>query len=206
MKQTDRRPQKTPKDVGGRKPPVRTAAEETRTGAGAGRAGVQPAPSLEEQSALFDKAMERFHARDFGAAKTLFEAAARGPALAMAGAARTHAVMCEKRLARSVPAVMTAEDHYNLAVALINQRNVREAENHLREALAQAPDGDHLHYALALCQGLAGDINGAAASLRRAIDLQPRNKVLARSDPDFAEIGRHPAIRELLSAEKTYPG
>ena len=64
-------------------------------------------------------------------------------------------------------------------------------------------NGDHLHYAMALVRGLRGDYEGARRALRRAIDLQPRNIATARNDPDFYEISRQPAIRELLFPERT---
>src|SRR5690242_20836864 len=45
---------------------------------------------------------------------------------------------------------------------------------------------DHVLYALALAKGLAGDIDGAHDHLKRAIDLEPRNRISARQDADFA--------------------
>jgi hypothetical protein len=39
--------------------------------------------------------------------------------------------------------------------------------------------------------------------MRRAIKLQPRNLVVARNDPDFAEIGQRSPLQELLYPEKT---
>ena len=82
-------------------------------------------------------------------------------------------------------------------------RRIEAAEQHLREALAQAPDNDHLYYVLALCRGWGGDLEGACAHMRRAIELQPRNRIVARNDPDFAEIGQRPPLQELLYPEKT---
>jgi hypothetical protein len=45
---------------------------------------------------------------------------------------------------------------------------------------------------------LSGDLTGAYDSLKRAIELQPRNRAAARQDPDLEEILRHPPIHELL--------
>jgi hypothetical protein len=41
----------------------------------------------------------------------------------------------------------------------------------------------------------------ARESLKRAIDLDPRNRVRARNDPDFAEFAHQPAIVSLLFPE-----
>jgi tetratricopeptide (TPR) repeat protein len=106
--------------------------------------------------------------------------------------------MCELRIDQAAPALKTAEDHYNWGVALLNQRRLREAEAHLEEALRLAPQGDHIHYALALSRGLGGDILRASQYLRRAIELQPRNRGLARNDPDFAGLLHQPPIAALL--------
>jgi hypothetical protein len=60
-----------------------------------------------------------------------------------------------------------------------------------------------VHYALALCKGLSGDIDGACENLRRAIDLEPRNRISARQDADFGGFSSHPQIQQLLFPDKT---
>jgi Tfp pilus assembly protein PilF len=159
-----------------------------------------PAPPavVHNQPELFEKGIALFRQGRFAEALVLFEKAAEGPIIEVAAAARTHARMCEVRLNRAAPVVTTAEDHYNLGVALLNQRRLKEAEAHLEEALRMAPEGDHIHYALALSRGLSGDIQRASQNLRRAIELQPRNRGQARHDPDFAGFLHQPPIAALL--------
>jgi hypothetical protein len=70
-------------------------------------------------------------------------------------------------------------------------------------ALAQAPQADYLFYALALARGLAGDLHAAHAYLRRSIELDPRNRIAARNDPDFAAFARLSPVAELLYPERT---
>lgn len=150
------------------------------------------------QPDLFEKGIALFRQGRFAEARVFFEKAAEGPLIEMSAAARTHARMCELRIDRAAPAITTAEDHYNLGVALLNQRRLREAEAHLEEALRLAPEGDHIHYALALSRGLSGDIQRASQNLRRAIELQPRNRGQARHDPDFAILLHQQPIAALL--------
>lgn len=159
-----------------------------------------PAPpsAVHDQPELFEKGIALFRQGCFAEARGLFEKAAEGPMIEMASAARAHARMCELRVDRNAPAATTAEDHYNLGVALLNQRRLREAEAHLEEALRLAPEGDHIHYALALSRGLNGDIQRASQNLRRAIELQPRNRGQARNDPDFAGLLHLQPIAALL--------
>jgi hypothetical protein len=57
---------------------------------------------------------------------------------------------------------------------------------------------------MALCCGLAGDGDGAYENLKRAIDLEPRNRILARQDPEFlALFSQVPALRTLLGLARS---
>ena len=154
-----------------------------------------PPPSQPE---LFEKGIALFRQGSFAEALVFFEKATEGPILEMGGSARAHARMCALRIERAAPDLKTADDHYNWGVALLNQRRFREAAERLEEARRLAPDGDHVHYALALSQGLGGDILGASQSLRRAIELQPRNRGQARNDPDFFPLLFRQPIAALL--------
>ena len=174
---------------------------------------VPPAPaepsvatlSQGEQNELFSRAIALFRKAGFAQARELFEKAAAGPMREMAHAARTHARICEQRLGLKASAPSTAEDHYNLGVALINRRDLELAERHLREALKLEPARDYIYYALALAQGLRGDLYGAGESLKRAIELEPRVRTQARNDPDFAGLVHQPPLATLLRAEKEHP-
>ena len=42
--------------------------------------------------------------------------------------------------------------------------------------------------------------------LRRAIDLQPSNRIAALNDPDFHSIAQNPTIREILNGERSNAG
>lgn len=149
--------------------------------------------------------MRSFHARDFASAKKLFEQAVGGLSREMAHVARLHIRMCEQRLARSEPELRTPDELYHYAVGLINQRRLEEAETKLRKALEGAPKSDYIHYALGITRGLRGDLEEAAEHIGRAIELDPRNRTLARSDHDFLEFGKNPPVRELVFGERRDP-
>jgi len=165
-----------------------------------------PALSAKEQSDLFGKAIHRFHQRKFKDALEFFESAAAGPAMEISHSARTHARICRQRIELLAPALVTAEDHYHYAVALLNEKKAGLAEEHLRTAAKLAPDHDHVYYALAVCCGLQNDVHKAYENLKRAIELHPRNRSQARSDPDFADLLRHPDINQLLFPESGNAG
>jgi tetratricopeptide (TPR) repeat protein len=142
------------------------------------------------------------HKRNFREAKELFEKARKGPSLEIASNATLHVRMCERRLAAPLPEPKTAEEHYNYAIALINLRNLEPAGHHLGIALELEPRADHVHYAMGVYQALSGDAQGAYDSLKRAIELQPRNRMVARQDSDLDGIGKNPRIIRLLYPEK----
>lgn len=172
---------------------------ESRGAAAVPEAG--PPKNPESQRELYEQAVGAFNSGDYAAAKSLFERAAGGPVLEMAHSASLHAKMCEKRLTRPEMSLRTPDEHYDYAVALMNERRFEQAERHLLLALAQTPKADHLFYALALCRGLGGDLQGAYVNLKRAIELQPRNRITAKNDPDFAEIGRLSPLHELIYSD-----
>ena len=157
------------------------------------------------QAEVFARAAEQFQAGRFAEAKALFEAASTGASREMAHSARLRMRMCDQRLAKGDPELATAEEHYNYAIALMNRRDMQGARQHLEQALRLPGGGDHLHYALALCLGTMGDLDGAGRHLRRAIEIHPRNRAMARSDPDFADLARRPPLSELLAGGQGRP-
>ena len=156
-----------------------------------------PAATVQGQQQIFQQAMGLFHKRQLEEAKDLFEQAAHGPALEISHTARTYAQMCATRLEQGRQA-KTAEEHYTLGVAMINQRRLSDAERHLQEAVRIAPNADQMYYGLALVSALKGDPSRAAEHLKKAIAIQPQNRVAAINDPDFAVVAQQSPLRELL--------
>jgi tetratricopeptide (TPR) repeat protein len=146
--------------------------------------------------------MKLFHARQFKEARDLFAQATRGPERDVANRAQLHLAMCDRRLQQITVILGSAEDYYNYGVALINSRNLPEARAHLEKALEMSPAADHVHYALALAQALSGDLVNAQQNLKRAIELEPRNRLIARQDADFAPLANQPPFDALIYPEK----
>ena len=160
-----------------------------------------PTPAA-AQLAAFEGAMKLFHARKLSEARAYFQQASAGPGRDVAQRAQLHIAMCDRRLEQGAVSFRSAEDYYNYGVALLNLRNAVEARTHLEKALSIDPEADHIHYALALAYAMAGDAAGAHDNLRRAIELDPRNRTLARQDADFAPLANQSAFRSLLYPEK----
>ena len=153
----------------------------------------------EKQLKAWEHAMQLFTQRKFIEACSAFRDAAAGPAAHIADKARSYLQICERQSSTPKLDLKTAEDHFNYGVSCLNARDVEAASKHLERALVLAPKGDHILYTLALCCGISGDGDGACENLKRAISLDPRNRILARQDPEFtALVPQFPALRSLL--------
>jgi hypothetical protein len=164
--------------------------------------GIEPPSASEVQLKIYEQAVQLFSQRKLAEALDRFLEVAKGPAPHISDKARSYAQVCERRTNGVQVKLSTAEDHFNYGVERLNARDVELAKHHLGRALSMQPDADHVLYTLALCCGFAGDGNGACENLKRAIDLEPRNRILARQDPEFTALAsQFPGLRALLVAE-----
>jgi tetratricopeptide (TPR) repeat protein len=146
--------------------------------------------------------MKLFHARNLKQARELFEAATHGPERDVAQRSSLHIAMCDRRLEQASVSLRSADDYYAYGIALLNSRKIPEASMHLEQALRMAPDADHVHYAMAAAQVLHGDLPRAHQHLKRAIEIEPRNRLHARQDTEFAHLSHQAPFDELLYPEK----
>jgi tetratricopeptide (TPR) repeat protein len=167
-----------------------------------GATAAAPASNPPSQFSSFEAAMKLFHARQLKDARELFVHAARGPERDVANRAQLHIAMCDRRLQTVTVNLRSAEDHYNYGIACIKSRSLGEARTHLETSLEMSPAADHVHYALALAQALSGDLANAQQNLKRAIELEPRNRLIARQDADFAPLANQPPFDALIYPEK----
>jgi tetratricopeptide (TPR) repeat protein len=160
--------------------------------------GGESLSAAEVQMRRYEEAYRLFRNQSFAQAKVAFERAIDGPQRELTHNARLHVAMCERRMQSEQVEFSSAEEHYNYAIARLNTRELPIARRHFESALSMAPNGDHIYYGLALCCGLGGDYQGCYENLKRAIDLQPKNRLIARQDPDFNTIVQHPVFHQLL--------
>jgi tetratricopeptide (TPR) repeat protein len=188
--------------------PVKKTPTVTKNNATAKTSSAVEGPNAAEvQLKTYEQAIQLFSHRKLAEARDRFREVAKGPAPHIADKARSYAQVCDRRLQGTEVALSTAEDHFNYGVERLNARELETAKHHLGRALDMKPDADHVLYTLALCCGIAGDGTGACENLKRAIDLEPRNRILARQDPEFSTLATQiPGLRALLVAESPGPG
>lgn len=160
--------------------------------------------AAKDQLRQFEEAIRVFRTQKFGEAREMFQKATNGPQKEISYNSRLHISMCDRRLEQPAIDLRTADDHYNYAIERINARDLEGARHHLEIAQRMDSNADHVFYALALCCGLGGDLHGACENLKHAIDLQPRNRLAARQDADFASIAHHAALQQLLYPDKSF--
>ena len=167
-----------------------------------GTAAIAQTAVSPSQLDLFESAIRLFRGGRFQEAREFFEKASTGPERGIADRAALHMCMCDRRLKQAAVSPQNLEEHYNYAVTLINSRDLQKAREHLRMAAQMDSNADHVYYALALCDGLAGDLQSAYENLKRAIELQPRNRITARQDADFATFANQAPLDRLLFSDK----
>lgn len=164
-----------------------------------------PPPVPDKQQLTYEEAVRLFYAHKWERADALFQKVMEGPNRTLAHHAQIHSQICRKQMSPPEVKLKTVEDHYNYAVTMMNARRLKEAAEHLEAALRMAPQADHLHYALAATEALQGNAQGAFERLKTAVSLQPRNRALARSDPDFAGALHYPPLASLLQLDRSVP-
>jgi tetratricopeptide (TPR) repeat protein len=156
----------------------------------------------EQQLADYESALKMFSQQQFAEAAGLFAKVVEGPARNIADKARAYMQVCQRKTAQLETDFQNADDHFNYGVERLNARDIEKARHHLGRALAMKPDAEYIVYTMALCCGLSGDGSGACENLKRAIELEPKNRILARQDPEFAILSQQiPALRALLGTE-----
>jgi tetratricopeptide (TPR) repeat protein len=163
--------------------------------------------ATETQLQLFERAVKLFRAQQFEEARELFAKAAQGTAREVAHNARLHINMCNRRLEKPDLELRSIDDFYNVGIERLNARDLDSARRNLQKAIELTRgDGDladHVYYGMAACQALSGDWRSAYENLKRAIEIDPRNRAAARQDPDFSGAVQQPTLQVLLYPEKS---
>jgi len=114
---------------------------------------------------------------------------------------RMYVNSCRRQLDKQGLAFLTPGERYDYAVSQINTGDFEEAANQLKGILADDPNADFAYYGLALLYSITGKTQDCLDSLAQAIELNPKNRLQARSDNDFQSMVDDPRFTELLYPE-----
>ena len=94
---------------------------------------------------------------------------------------------------------------YARGVALYDAKKYAEAVATIAPLLVEPRSDAGVYYNFACCQALAGDADGAFASLKRAVEIGWRNHGQMASDPDLASLAGRADLKELVASMKSRP-
>lgn len=114
---------------------------------------------------------------------------------------RMYIQTCKRQINKRGLEFGTPEERYDYAVSQLNGGYFEEASDQLRGIIADYPGADYAFYGLALLDAITGRIQGCLDNLTKAIELNPKNRLQARSDNDFQNMVDDPRFTELLYPE-----
>jgi len=107
---------------------------------------------------------------------------------------------CEKKIQDKGRTVLrSADDHYNVAIAELNRRELGSAIEHLQQALKLTPKAEHVLYAMATANALQGNRDQALQFLKQSIQYRPENRFLAARDTDFESLLEDEDFKQLVT-------
>jgi tetratricopeptide (TPR) repeat protein len=112
---------------------------------------------------------------------------------------RVYLSVIERQKREAGPTLTEPEDFYYAAVLEKNRGNVAEAIEHLKRAAKKNGHG-RVDFLLACCYAQTGEPDTALAHLKKAIEEDKSNRILARHDSDFDLLRETPAFQELLAS------
>jgi len=158
-------------------------------------------PRYSQAVGNYQAGLKAMQERKFERAKALLQKVVEGQSRELADRAALHLSSCNQQLARSSTSFKTSEEHYDYAVALMNQGNYEDARAHLEKILKQNSKSDFAMYGLAVLDCLQGRVEDSLRHLDQAIRLNPAHRIHARNDTDFQNLADDPRFTELLYPE-----
>jgi tetratricopeptide (TPR) repeat protein len=145
----------------------------------------------------FEDAMKALYERRFDQAAELFEkVVAETDQMDLAARARQHLAACRSRLVQGDGA--TDGDPFLRAVLLKNHGRLKEALEIAETHAHRDQQDDRYIYLAASVHALAARPQEAREALARAIQLNPKNRVYAFHDPDFAAVREDEAFSQIF--------
>ena len=114
---------------------------------------------------------------------------------------KMYIVTCQRQMERSNLAFQTPEERYDYAISQLNQGYYEEAREQFNGVVGDDPEADYAYYGLAVLDSITGHAQDCLDNLARAIELNPKNRLQARSDNDFQSMLDDPRFTELLYPE-----
>jgi len=151
----------------------------------------------------YQNALQLMQQGKYEKARAVFEKLSHDATPEILERSRVYIAVCDRNAKESSLSFKTPEEQYDYAVSLLNSGSYEEARDQFETILTEAPEADFAHYGMALLSSMTGQAEEALEHLSRAIQINPSNRIQARSDPDFIDMADDPRFTELLYPESS---
>lgn len=167
----------------------------------AGKAKPTANPAHEQSLAHYQNAVQMMQEGKFEKARALFEKINYESAPELSERSRVYLSVCERHTQKASLVFASLEEQYDYAVSLLNTGNYEDARDQFENLLKKNAGADYAHYGLAVLNSITGQAEECLDHLAHAIELNPQNRIQARSDIDFNDMADDPRFTELLYPE-----
>jgi tetratricopeptide (TPR) repeat protein len=157
-------------------------------------------PSFYEAIAIYESGVRGLQRHDYPAAAESFrQVLQRYPEeRELIERARLYLRVCERETAQRPAGPQTTSERVYAATMSLSAGDSEAALGHVQRALDQEPASHHAHYMMAVIRSTRFETAKAVEHLRRAIELNPDSRSLARQDADLERLRQFPTVKTLL--------
>jgi tetratricopeptide (TPR) repeat protein len=180
---------------------TRQAAGTRRTAHAASEKG-RPVDKAHEQALHhYQSAVQLMQEGKFEKARAAFEKLIPTAPPELLERSKVYLAACERNSKQSDLTFSTVGEQYDYAISLLNTGDYEDARDQLEGILKKDAKADFAHYGLAVLDSMTGQAEECLEHLIAAIELNPQNRIQARSDSDFQDMADDPRFTELLYPE-----
>ncbi len=157
-------------------------------------------PGFYEAIAIYETGVRALQRHDFSAGAEAFrQVLDRYPGeRELVERARLFLRVCERETAQRPEGPQTTAERVYAATMSLSAGDSDAALTHVQQALEHEPTSHRAHYMMAVIRSTRSENAMALEHLRRAIELNPENRALARQDADLDRLRQSPSVRALL--------
>ncbi|HEX3941324.1 MAG TPA: hypothetical protein VHX11_07565 [Acidobacteriaceae bacterium] len=167
----------------------------------AGKVRTLASPTQQKSLQEYQNALQWMQEGKYEKARTTFEKLGQEGPPEIQERVRTHLAACQRHGRQDGLLFKSTEEQFDYAISLLNTGLYEEARNQFEGILAADHKADYAYYGLAILESMTGRAEPCLERLAKAIELNPRNRIQARTDSDFQDMADDPRFTELLYPE-----
>ena len=161
------------------------------------RAAIAASPVLQQYQSAVQLVQQGKYEKALAALEKLLPNAP----IELAERCRMYIATCRKQLDQGGLKFQNPGEQYDYAISQLNAGFFEEAATELKAIISSHPSADYAYYGLAILDSITGRAQDCLDHLAQAIEINPKNRLQARSDNDFQSMVDDPRFTELLYPE-----